>query len=481
MKSGRTMTAPISTATPVTSSFPQPALAALAHFGSSLTLDAVPLEVRRQAKLCLLDTLGCMLAGADTDEGERFLRAERQPVGVARDGAPASLSTVALARVLGYWGDIFELNDLVGGHASIGNVATALAVARAQGSDGAALLRAVISGIEITSRVSEAHCRDKKPYPDCGIVAVSLQSAIGAAGAAASLCGLDRDTYAQALSIAGTIASWGPAEVIFGDGGTIKPVLFGACPADSAIRGVGYARQGLSGPPRLLESPIGLYATIARRWDEALLRDDGRWHLLSPQRKLHACCGFTHSSIDVVARLRQRGVDFTRAQRIELGLPAQIIPAISKPRPPMSPNEARFHIEYCVALAALGADVIVPSHSTNFGAHMQDARLRAVMDTIRVVPIELPPGTGGLLFNHCRVRVTAADGSLAQDAESSPRGSHAKPLGEQELFDKFARLASPRFSTARVQACIERCMNAERERDGRFVDSMIDEALGWRS
>jgi 2-methylcitrate dehydratase PrpD len=471
----------IATATPPATphAAPAPLLATLAAFGHGLRLDAVPADARRQAKLCLLDTLGCMLAGADTEEGARFLRAEREAIGAPAVAATA-LPAAALGRVLGYWGDLFELNDLIGGHASIGNVATALAVARAQRSDGAALLRALIAGLEITSRVSEAHTRDKKPYPECGIVSVSVQSAIGASAVAASLCRLEGPAYADTLAIAGTIASWGPAEVIFGDGGTIKPILFGACPADSAVRAVGYARQGLGGPPRLLESRIGLFATVARRFDEALLRDDTRWHLLAPQRKLHACCGFTHSTIDVIGRLRARGIDLAAARRIELGVPAYIIPAISKPRAPTTPNEARFHIEYCAALAALGADVILPAHSTGFAAHMADPALPALMAKMAVQPIELPPGTGGHLYNHCRVRVELADGTAVEEAETAPRGSHARPLSEAELFDKFTRLAGPRLAADRVAACIDRCMAIEREADLGWLQAIVDEALGWR-
>src|SRR5690606_6052815 len=124
-----------------------------------------------------------------------------------------------------------------------------------------------------------------KPYPDCGIVAVSIQSSIGAAAAAGLLCKREPGQLQQALAIAGTLSSWGPAEVIFGNGGTIKPVLFGACPADAAVRAVAYARQGLTGPPHLLDSRIGLFATIAHAYDDDVLRDQSHWHLLAPQRK----------------------------------------------------------------------------------------------------------------------------------------------------------------------------------------------------
>ena len=44
-------------------------LDSLARFATTLDLQRVPDSVRRQAGLCVLDTIGCMLAGADTPEG----------------------------------------------------------------------------------------------------------------------------------------------------------------------------------------------------------------------------------------------------------------------------------------------------------------------------------------------------------------------------------------------------------------------------
>ena len=455
----------------------QPLLAALADFGASLSLEAAPAEVRHQAKLCVLDTLGCMLAGADTEEGAMFLRAELQGLGSA---AGVELSPVAQARLHGYWGDIFELNDLVGGHASIGNVATALAVARSQGSDGAFLLRAVIAGIEITSRISESQLRDKKPYGDCGMVAVGMQSAVGAAAAAAVLAGLSPQDFAQALAISGAISNWCPAEVIFGDGGTIKPILFGACPADAGIRAVAYARQGLTGPPRLLESPIGWFATVAHRFDDELLRDNTRWHLLAPQRKLHACCGFTHSAIDVVSRMRQRGVDVAGAQRIEIGVPRYIIPAISKTRPPTSANEARFHLEYCAALAAHGVDVILPAHSIDFASQMAKPALCHTLQRMSVHAIELPPGAKGNPFNFCEVTVVGPDGQVFKDAGHAPRGSLGNPLDDTQLFEKFRALTRTRVAPETIETCIERTMNLEQQRDAQWIFELLDSARRWR-
>ena len=106
-----------------------PLLDPLAHFATTLDLELVPSNVRRQAGLCILDTIGCILAGADAPEGAMLFEAESESNGgrVANViGRSQVLPIEAAARVHGYWGDNFELNDLIGGHASIGNVAAGL-------------------------------------------------------------------------------------------------------------------------------------------------------------------------------------------------------------------------------------------------------------------------------------------------------------------------------------------------------------------
>lgn len=453
-----------------------PLLHALARFASGLSLDGIPERVRHEAKLCVLDTVGCMLAGADTPEGTAFLAAERRASGAGASLAQPRLSPLAEARVLGFFGDVFELNDLIGGHASIGNVSAAVAVARAENASGAELLRAVIAGIEITSRINEAQSWQKKAFDELGMVVVSLVSAIGAAAAVALLRGLPEPQLAAALEIAGAIACWGPAEVIFGDGGTIKPIQFGACPADSAIRAAGYAEAGLTGPARLLESDMGLLRTLTRGYDPQVIRGDGTWHLLRPQRKLHASCGLTHSSIDALVKLRREGVDFGAATRIELGVPVTIIPAVSKSWPPTTPNEARFHLQYCAALAASGVDVITPEHSLHFERYLARPGIGALMGKIGLTVIEVAPGTPGYRYHRSRVRVSGANGVVAEGRCDGPRGSYSDPLSDAQLVEKFRGLASARLDGPTIDSFVERVMTLERQPECGWLFEVLDRA-----
>jgi 2-methylcitrate dehydratase PrpD len=412
-------------------------LEALAGFAVSLRLQEVPAHVVQQAKLSILDTVACMVAGMGDQQAAALGKAETQ-----RSRLPEAsvfnreerLDMQAAIRVNAYMGDVFELNDLTGGHASIGVVPAALAVSEALGRSGRELLEAVIAGIEVTSRVYSAYYPTMKSYEETGITPPGIPSTIGAAAAAARLYRFDRQKTAHTLEIAATLAGWCPAEVIFGQGGHIKPMLFGSWPGSVAVQAALYAQAGLDGPQRLLESSLGLYATLAHRFDSAAVTDPGVWHLAQPRRKQHACCGYIHSALDAVAALRADGVDLERATTVEARMPAYIIPGVSKKRPPQAATEARFHAEYCIALSLSGANIIRPEHSVNYERYLAD--MKPVMSRIRIA------SDASLTHYHqCVLRgLDAEGGEIFARKIICPKGSPGNPMSDDEVRNKFRTL-----------------------------------------
>jgi 2-methylcitrate dehydratase PrpD len=111
--------------------------ARLGSFGRSYAIPSE--EIRRQAVLCVLDTVGCMIAGSQVAEASAL-----------RPSFPLSSSPVQIARYYGYCADVFELNDLISGHASVGNVSAGLALATKDEVAGDDLVAAIAAGIEVT-------------------------------------------------------------------------------------------------------------------------------------------------------------------------------------------------------------------------------------------------------------------------------------------------------------------------------------------
>jgi 2-methylcitrate dehydratase PrpD len=450
----------------------------LAAYAVALKLDHAPEGVQRQVHLCILDTIGCVVAGSAVEDWKPLMEAEMASGTSPQStviGTRTRLSAEAAARVNAYMGDIFELNDLIGGHASIGNVTGLMALAEARNVTGKALVGAVAVGLEVTARVYAGYYPSIKSYDDVGIAPVAFPSAYGVAAGAARLLGLTEEQTSSAMGIAGSLVSWCPAEVVFGDGGTVKPMLFGSCPATAGILGARYALAGMTGPRRLLEGSRGHFSTAARKMFPDAVRDRTTWHVAAPRRKVHAACGYTHSPLDTVIELRRAGARFDLAEEIRIDVCEFIVPAISKSDPPATANQARFHLQYCAALAALGEDVILPEHSINFQKHIARPAVQALMRKFSVVSHPRHDH-----YHSCKVTLLDGNGSdLEQKEGKAPKGSPQNQMGDTEVVAKFRRLAEHRLRGPDLDRYVTMALQLDRCSEWRWLVSAFDENFRW--
>src|SRR5581483_10519361 len=182
----------------------------LAEFATTLTLEDVPEEVRRHAKLHLLDTLGCGLAAHATGtatEGRQAmaeLGGEPQATVIAHEAALPAPNAAFANAMLCHGLDFDDTHSDSVSHISTVTCPAALAAGEAQGLGGGDVLTAIVAGNEAITRIGAAasglfHARGFHPTAICGI--------FGATSAAARLAGLDTRTTASALGIAGSMAA----------------------------------------------------------------------------------------------------------------------------------------------------------------------------------------------------------------------------------------------------------------------------------
>lgn len=447
----------------------QTLIESLASHAHGIRIGDAPAHVRRQAALCILDTVGCMVAGLQDPGWHAIAAVERRRSALAEAtvvGLGDRLCVEGAARLNAYLGDLFELNDLIGGHASIGVVSAMLALAESLDASPAALVESVLVGNEVTARVYMGYYPAIKPYTETGMCPVSFPSSLGVAAGAARLLGLEVEQTAHAMAIAGGLASWCPSEVIYGGGGIFKPMLHGSCPAEAGLRGAWYAQQGMTGPLLLLESDIGYFATAARRSFPENVLDRDTWYVGTPRRKWHASCGYTHTAIDTLITLRQQGHAVDRAARIRIEVPPYTLPGVSKTAPPSAPNVARFHLQYCAALAVHGADTILPAHSLDFEQHLRRREIQATLAAIEVV------GNPELTHYHqCRVELLDAQGQVVVRMDGNgPRGTPQNPLSDDQVIEKFVSMvALSAMSAEQAMAYARRFDGLELQRDWRWI------------
>lgn len=238
----------------------------------------------------------------------------------------------------------------------------------------------------------------------------------------------------------------------------MKPLCFGALPAETAIHAAHQAQAGLTGPPRILDGDMGYFSTAATSIDYGVLYGPA-WGLASVTRKVHSCCGHTHSGLDgnsftaivlSILTLLVLGLVALRTTsptwppaKLEIGLPANIIQTVGgKSHPPTTPNEARFHMPYLLAVITASpspVSSILPHHILDRDAFLADPAVVRAMASISF----FEAFDQDTFYHSSIVRATFADGEVKEVVTTSPKGSPGNPLDELGVEAKFEALVVP--------------------------------------
>lgn len=416
----------------------------LADYAVGLSLDAVPEAVRQKAKLCILDTVGCMIAGSATRVGQVVRAyAGRGATGgdctIAGSGAPAALEFAALAN--GTMAHVLELDD---GHRPSDNhlgcvvVPAAIAAAEDAGASGAALLKAVIAGYDIMGRVGQATCLPRMMTAFHG---TATTGGFGAATAAGILFELSAAELACALGIAGTGGA-GLREA-FVSGADCKSFQVGRS-VWNGINAALLARLGLEGPRDIFEGKYGFVNSQTPIPRHALIVADlgTRFAVAESAFKIHAACGILFTAIDAALELRStHRVDADRIERIRVALPDWVRddPVFARRRP-QTAGQARFSIPFTLA-AALRYGEVSPrqlSAAAIADPHIADLEQRIeVVEDPRVEELFHATKEDDFFFYPSAVTLTV-DGQDIYKFESSPRGyDRRRPLSAEDVIRKF--------------------------------------------
>ena len=136
--------------------------AALAQRAAELDYDDLPTPIRELARQCVLDYLGCAIAGAG-DPLVRMLLDEMMEGGGAAQasviGHHERLPALAAALVNGAAGHALDYDDVnlaMPGHPSVAILPGLLALAELKGSSGQEVITAFVAGYEIACRIGMA-------------------------------------------------------------------------------------------------------------------------------------------------------------------------------------------------------------------------------------------------------------------------------------------------------------------------------------
>ncbi|MGD9943403.1 MAG: MmgE/PrpD family protein, partial [Burkholderiaceae bacterium] len=272
------------------------ATADLARWAAGLRLADVPDEVRRIARLALLDWYAVSWAARD----EAVIRIVREEA-VEQGGTPVAgligtairSSAASAAWVNGAAGHALDYDDVhndVPGHATAPVAPAVLALAEQTGASGAALLIAFIAGYEATVYAARA----ASGLFGRGYQASTAAGVIGAAVGCGRLLGLDAGQLTVAIGMAATQAAG--LQATFGS--MAKCYNVGRA-AQNGLLAAAIARRGFECAADVIEAPRGFAAVLGDQSTVAPqpLGNDGVWHLRRNLFKLHASCFMTHAAM----------------------------------------------------------------------------------------------------------------------------------------------------------------------------------------
>jgi 2-methylcitrate dehydratase len=418
----------------------------------------------RQAKLLVLDSIGCAFAAIGSGAVQPVLDLVAKLGGTPEAtaiGMPQKTSSVNAVLANGALVRVLDLNDVmftmrggvlsVSGHRS-DNIPVALAVAESNGRSGREVLEAVILNYELYGRFRDL-MSDDAPWDG------SSASGMVAAAMAGRLMGLDQARLAHAIALA-AIRTATPKIVRGGDISATKS-LANAFAAQAGLHSALLAAEGVTGPLDVLEDRKG---GLFQVFDPAL----GLERLWAPYPaapqimcahvKSFPSIGTSQTSIEAALDLRARlGGSLEGTASIKVTMVD--VPVVRRQqadpsrRFPRSREAADHSFAYLVAIALLDGEL---THKQFDGERwLNDAAVRRLMDVVTFeVSDELAAQAPGSM--PCRLEIEFADGRQLAAECLYPKG-HSFPDGGlrssvvEEKFLSVSRGIVPQSEAGKIR------------------------------
>ncbi|MGO1117638.1 MmgE/PrpD family protein [Rhodovibrionaceae bacterium A322] len=402
----------------------------------------VPDSARREARLSLLDTLACLIAGTKEEQSlkvEAGLRAAGAVDGPACSvlGGPG-LSYPAAALLNGTAMHALDFDDYETAattHPSAPILAALLACTDGQPVSLGQILEAYIVGYECIIRLGEGLSYEH--YKE-GWHSTATVGALGAAAAMAKLLALPEEQFLTALSLASSMAAGSKLQF-----GTDTKAVQAGLAARAGVEAAFLAQSGLSAEPQFMEGKGGFFdrygSPESPRWkslSNSELPDSLALLEYPVMRKPWASCSYTHRTIGAALDMAaQTGFDAQEVKSGEISVP-EPFQQVCRFSDPKTAHEARFSLNYCVAAALLDGEVTLKTFSEDW---LNRPDLQTLMKAIELRPYDPGPDISDMSDRAPDyLHLTLKNGQKLSRTTTHVLGGALTPLTEEDLRQKFA-------------------------------------------
>lgn len=396
----------------------------------------LPKSVVHAAKRVFMDVLGANLRGSEEPENVQLARfavnsasGGRATSTLLRAGFPL-VDTHSAALVNGTQAPSVELDDgyrFATAHSGAYVMPGTLALGEALGKNGAEMLTAFVLGYDVASRGAAA-----LKTPKFRTIGHGIFAALGTAVAAAKLKGYGRDKFRETINIAASLGHLANYRVL-PEGATIRNFWTGAGARDG-ILATDLVEWGFTGLP---DGMVTSYELLAPFETERMTAELGQVYCITQNyHKQYACNGNFDASIESTLRLVNENAlapeDIRRIQ-VDIYAPYHTLD-VAKPRNTL---QAKFSLCYTVAAAA------VYRHADHEAFTREALANPAVLRLSQATELRDDAGLAAQVprVRPSRVTMDLADGRVVSDLTKNPRGHFENPFTDEELMQKFDRLA----------------------------------------
>ncbi len=393
------------------------------------------------ARVDLLDTLGCALAGWDAlgirEVRELILKkGGSASANVWGTGSKVPTAEAAFANAIASHALDFDDNHPGVLHTGVSVVPAAIASAEAESvSDIEDILTAIILGTEVADRLATATIDGPGVT---GWLLTPLCGYFGAAAAASRLFQLDANLTRAAIGFAYVQTSGNGQSTLDGSLGKRMQPGFAA---RGGVFAAELARRGLTSPVNSLEGQRGYFNVYhrGRYLPDALRRgvEDG-WFMDEARYKFYPCCGWTHSALECAIAIAGEGITADEIKHVEIGVNAQAFNSTGTPLPrryePQTPVDAQFSIPFVFSTAFLNGGVTLSDFTDD------SLSRRTVREFARLVTVSIDSeldAAYGRTISPARAVVKLHDGSTREHTVLEPLGWGSRRIEKDQIEEKF--------------------------------------------
>ena len=426
----------------------------LSEYVAKVKFADLPPEVVRKAKGIVLDTLGCAIAGYTLAAHEfRWIYSVAEEMG----GNPESTVWLAgmktscpqAALVNGALVHTVDFDDTHMGsiaHLGASVVSSALAMGEKTGAGGPSVLTALVLAYEVAGRIGRvimpSHYKYWHPTGTLGTVASAV--------VASKFLNLPPDRMEQSLSLAADGASGLRYCIDFGDFSKSLHPGFSAWKGILSSLVIG---KGATGPKGLLEYKSGFCEAYSDGPAMKHLTENlgSSYEVLTDSLKAFPTILCSHTPIQgTVQLMKAKNLRLEDVDAIHFRV-TPTAPGQGMNYSPDSALSARLSIPYCVSRAAADGYVAMDQFQDE---KIKEPRVQAFMKrvTLESVPAfnEKYPGTLA-----AELEIKTKDGKRYQGESIYPKGHPQNPMTEEEIKEKFRRLALNTLGRTQIDRIIE--------------------------